>query len=164
MAILFKVGCHHEQPSIVRSLLSVSENPCKPVYTPASDTPLVLYDCVFPGVTFPGEREPIAEIFTRLSEAYVQRMNQSAMLWSMLNSIQSYPMRPADSIRPTFVAAKEIPVDEESGMLKSGRFVESIEARRDKLSGGRKRRFEAKKQRTDTYEEAKRSKQLTDAK
>ncbi|KAH8670429.1 pseudouridine synthase [Tricladium varicosporioides] len=48
VAILFLVGQGLEQPSIVTELLNVEKNPCKPTYEMASDTPLILWDCIFP--------------------------------------------------------------------------------------------------------------------
>lgn len=49
VAILFLIGQGLESPSIVRELLDVEKNPRKPTYEMASDAPLVLWDCVFPG-------------------------------------------------------------------------------------------------------------------
>jgi tRNA pseudouridine38/39 synthase len=48
VAILFLVGQGLEPPTIISELLDVQKNPCKPTYDMASDTPLVLWDCVFP--------------------------------------------------------------------------------------------------------------------
>lgn len=48
VAILFLVGQGLESPSIVSELLDVKTNPRKPTYEMASDTPLVLWNCIFP--------------------------------------------------------------------------------------------------------------------
>ncbi|KAJ5709421.1 hypothetical protein N7493_010755 [Penicillium malachiteum] len=48
VAILFLVGQGLESPSIVRELLDIVKNPCKPTYEMASDAPLVLWDTIFP--------------------------------------------------------------------------------------------------------------------
>lgn len=48
VAILFLVGQGLEKPSIVSELLDVAKNPRRPIYEMATDTPLVLWDCVFP--------------------------------------------------------------------------------------------------------------------
>lgn len=48
VAVLFLVGQGLESPSIVSDLLDVEKNPTKPKYEMASDTPLILWDCVFP--------------------------------------------------------------------------------------------------------------------
>jgi tRNA pseudouridine38/39 synthase len=48
VAILFLVGQGLEKPSIVSELLDIEKNPGRPTYEMASDTPLVLWDCIFP--------------------------------------------------------------------------------------------------------------------
>ncbi|XP_035784827.1 tRNA pseudouridine(38/39) synthase-like [Anopheles albimanus] len=47
MAVLLLVGDGKEDPAIVKQLLDVDSNPCKPQYSMASDVPLNLYDCQF---------------------------------------------------------------------------------------------------------------------
>ncbi|KAG5301631.1 pseudouridylate synthase [Histoplasma ohiense] len=47
-AILFLVGQGLEAPSIIPELLDVEKHPRRPTYEIASDTPLVLWDCIFP--------------------------------------------------------------------------------------------------------------------
>jgi tRNA pseudouridine38/39 synthase len=49
VAVLFLVGQGFETPDIVDKLLDVSQTPGKPLYEMASDVPLVLWDCIFPG-------------------------------------------------------------------------------------------------------------------
>ncbi len=51
VSVLFLVGQGLEKPTIVRDLLDVSKNPTRPAYEMASDTPLVLWDCIFPSDT-----------------------------------------------------------------------------------------------------------------
>lgn len=48
VSILFLVGQGLEKPSIVSELLDIEKVPCRPMYEMATDTPLVLWDCVFP--------------------------------------------------------------------------------------------------------------------
>jgi tRNA pseudouridine38/39 synthase len=48
VAILFHVGQGLEKPSIVAELLDVEMTPRRPTYEMATDTPLVLWDCIFP--------------------------------------------------------------------------------------------------------------------
>ncbi|XP_001649570.2 tRNA pseudouridine(38/39) synthase [Aedes aegypti] len=47
MAVLFLVGEGKEEPSVVKELLDVNKNPCKPQYSLASDLPLNLYECEY---------------------------------------------------------------------------------------------------------------------
>jgi tRNA pseudouridine38/39 synthase len=60
VAILFLVGQGLEPPSIVKELLDAEKNPCRPLYEMASDTPLVLWNCVFPQEDDP-ERKDIMQ-------------------------------------------------------------------------------------------------------
>jgi len=48
IAILFLVGQGYEQPSVVDELLDIPNCPSRPVYEIANDTPLVLWNCIFP--------------------------------------------------------------------------------------------------------------------
>ena len=48
VAILFLVGQGYEDPSVVDELLDTENTPSKPMYEMADDTPLVLWECVFP--------------------------------------------------------------------------------------------------------------------
>ncbi|KAK3704879.1 pseudouridine synthase deg1 [Vermiconidia calcicola] len=50
MTILFLIGQGYEQSSVVDDLLNIHKTPAKPVYEMAADTPLVLWDCVFPNL------------------------------------------------------------------------------------------------------------------
>lgn len=47
-AVLFLIGQGLETPSLVSELLDVENNPCRPIYDMADDSPLVLWDCIFP--------------------------------------------------------------------------------------------------------------------
>uniref|UniRef100_A0A182TAS2 tRNA pseudouridine synthase n=1 Tax=Anopheles maculatus TaxID=74869 RepID=A0A182TAS2_9DIPT len=47
VAVLLLVGQGKEEPSVVKELLDVEKNPCKPQYSMASDVPLNLYECLF---------------------------------------------------------------------------------------------------------------------
>jgi tRNA pseudouridine38/39 synthase len=60
VAILFLVGQGLEKPSIVAELLNIKKNPRKPQYEMATDTPLVLWDCIFPREDDP-ERKDILQ-------------------------------------------------------------------------------------------------------
>lgn len=48
MAILFLIGQGLEAPNLVSELLDTAKHPCKPLYNMADETPLVLWDCIFP--------------------------------------------------------------------------------------------------------------------
>ncbi|KAG9245780.1 pseudouridine synthase [Calycina marina] len=59
VAILFLVGQRLEKPSIVSELLDVKTNPRRPIYEMATDTPLVLWDCIFPQTSDPERKDAI---------------------------------------------------------------------------------------------------------
>ena len=48
IAILFLIGQGLESPDLVNRLLDVKQIPQKPMYEMAEDSPLVLWDCIFP--------------------------------------------------------------------------------------------------------------------
>ncbi|CZT09355.1 related to pseudouridine synthase 3 [Rhynchosporium agropyri] len=59
VAVLFLVGQGLEKPSIVSDLLDVKKYPGRPAYEMASDTPLVLWNCVFPHEDDPERKDAI---------------------------------------------------------------------------------------------------------
>lgn len=48
VSILFLIGQGLESPALISQLLDIKTNPRRPTYELASDTPLVLWDCIFP--------------------------------------------------------------------------------------------------------------------
>ncbi|PMD26221.1 pseudouridine synthase [Hyaloscypha hepaticicola] len=63
ISILFLVGQGLEKPSIVSELLDVEKNPRRPTYEMASDTPLVLWDCIFPREDDPGRKDAMEWLY-----------------------------------------------------------------------------------------------------
>jgi tRNA pseudouridine38/39 synthase len=63
VAILFLVGQGLESPSVVLDLLDVEKSPCRPKYEMASDTPLVLWDCVFPSENDPEQKDALKWVY-----------------------------------------------------------------------------------------------------
>ncbi|KAL3428175.1 tRNA pseudouridine synthase A [Phlyctema vagabunda] len=59
VAVLFLVGQGLEAPSIVSELLDAKKHPCRPLYEMATDTPLVLWDCIFPQENDPERKDAI---------------------------------------------------------------------------------------------------------
>uniref|UniRef100_U5EYI7 Putative pseudouridylate synthase n=1 Tax=Corethrella appendiculata TaxID=1370023 RepID=U5EYI7_9DIPT len=47
VGVLLLIGQGNEEPSVIKDLLNVEGNPCKPQYSLAHDVPLNLYDCKF---------------------------------------------------------------------------------------------------------------------
>lgn len=63
VAILFLIGQGFESPSLVSELLNVTKHPCKPMYTMADETPLVLWDCFFPRQDDPDRRDALQWLY-----------------------------------------------------------------------------------------------------
>lgn len=63
VAILFLVGQGLEKPSIVAELLDVEKNPRRPTYEMATDTPLVLWDCIFPHENDPERKDALQWLY-----------------------------------------------------------------------------------------------------
>ncbi|KUJ15322.1 pseudouridine synthase [Mollisia scopiformis] len=63
VSILFLVGQGLEKPSIVSELLHVDKNPRRPTYEMATDTPLVLWDCVFPREDDPERKDAMQWVY-----------------------------------------------------------------------------------------------------
>jgi tRNA pseudouridine38/39 synthase len=63
VSILFLVGQGLEKPSIVSELLDVEKNPRRPTYEMASDTPLVLWDCIFPRADDPERKDAMQWLY-----------------------------------------------------------------------------------------------------
>lgn len=59
VGILFLIGQGLESPSLVSELLDVEKNPRRPIYEMATDTPLVLWDCIFPREDDPERKDAI---------------------------------------------------------------------------------------------------------
>jgi tRNA pseudouridine38/39 synthase len=63
VSILFLVGQGLEKPSIISELLDVGKNPRRPMYEMASDTPLVLWDCIFPREEDPERKDAMQWLY-----------------------------------------------------------------------------------------------------
>jgi tRNA pseudouridine38/39 synthase len=63
VSILFLVGQGLEKPCIVSELLDVKKNPRRPTYEMASDTPLVLWDCIFPREDDPERKDAMQWLY-----------------------------------------------------------------------------------------------------
>lgn len=63
VAILFLVGQGLEPPSLVTELLDINKTPGRPPYEMAIETPLVLWDCIFPREGDPERRDALQWIY-----------------------------------------------------------------------------------------------------
>ncbi|XP_052873260.1 tRNA pseudouridine(38/39) synthase [Anopheles cruzii] len=114
MAVLLLVGQDREQPTIVRELLDVKSNPCKPQYSMASDVPLNLYDCQFnekgsEGAEAPGEsdlrdwiysEDDLRRTIVDLQSLWTQQSVKTTMMREMLATLSSVLKERFDSKDP----------------------------------------------------------------
>jgi tRNA pseudouridine38/39 synthase len=63
-AILFLVGQGLESPAVVDDLLDIEANPGRPMYEMASDSPLVLWDCIFANQDSAGDEDVLDWVYT----------------------------------------------------------------------------------------------------
>ena len=74
VAVLQLIGQGLEQPAVIGRLLDVAATPCKPIYTPASEAPLLLYACNFPDLVLnrpPQAHEATRQHFRRVAGDYL---------------------------------------------------------------------------------------------
>jgi tRNA pseudouridine38/39 synthase len=62
-AILFLVGQGLEPPAVVDDLLDIESNPGRPMYEMASDSPLVLWDCIFTDRNSPSQEDALDWVY-----------------------------------------------------------------------------------------------------
>jgi tRNA pseudouridine38/39 synthase len=62
-AILFLVGQGLETPAVVDDLLDIEANPGRPMYEMASDSPLVLWDCIFANQNSTGDEDVLDWVY-----------------------------------------------------------------------------------------------------
>ena len=102
MAIMFLVGQRLEHPSIVLDLLDVEKYPRRPVYEMANDTPLVLYDCLYPemewktALDFTSAQAKVAKSFGTF-KGLLHDLEVKCLMAQML---ESFFMKDADKIKP----------------------------------------------------------------
>ncbi|KAK4455715.1 pseudouridine synthase [Podospora aff. communis PSN243] len=90
ISILFLVGQGLEPPSVISELLDAKTNPCKPNYLMADETPLVLWDCIFPELTGDAAVAETAEAAmllddVHMAEAVVDTNMKDAIGWHYVN-------------------------------------------------------------------------------
>ncbi|XP_037090899.1 tRNA pseudouridine(38/39) synthase-like [Pollicipes pollicipes] len=87
MAVLFLVGEHLEDASVVDQLLDVQANPRKPQYSMASELPLNLYDVEYDSVAWHHDPAVLLEVTETLQRLWTETAVRSAMLRTMLDDL-----------------------------------------------------------------------------
>jgi tRNA pseudouridine38/39 synthase len=103
VAVLMLVGDKKESPGVVKELLDVNVNNCKPQYSMASDIPLNLFHCYFKEDKLEGENVPLnVEMLNRwifkedalnrvivsMQEHWCRESVKSSMIYEMLKDLR----------------------------------------------------------------------------
>ncbi|XP_075034821.1 tRNA pseudouridine(38/39) synthase [Mixophyes fleayi] len=92
MGVLFLIGQGKEEPDVIRKLLDVERNPCKPQYNMAVEFPLVLYDCQFDDIEWIGEKDLQAVTVSHLQRLWTQEAVKTQILRMALHCLDSVPV------------------------------------------------------------------------
>ncbi|GAB6022341.1 hypothetical protein CHUAL_006462 [Chamberlinius hualienensis] len=98
VAILFHIGQQLEEPSLVKELLDVNKNPCKPQYNMAEGFPLVLFDCCFDDINWYYNSEALSTAVENLQGLWSNYAIRTEMIRKILSHLE------------TICTEKEVPV------------------------------------------------------
>lgn len=105
VSVLMLVGDKRESPDIVKRLLDVDVNNCKPQYSLASEIPLNLFECLYNEDKIEGDQgivplnmemlnkwifkeEALAKVIVTMQEHWCRESVKSAMIYEMLRSLR----------------------------------------------------------------------------
>lgn len=89
VAVIFMVGRGQERPTIVRDLLDLTKYPAKPVFTMASEIPLILYDVGYFGLQFEIELNAQRRLVEHFTEYWAERSIKAHMARLVLTSLDN---------------------------------------------------------------------------
>ncbi|XP_077129705.1 tRNA pseudouridine(38/39) synthase [Ranitomeya variabilis] len=100
MGVLFLIGQGKEKPEVIRELLDVEKNPCKPQYNMAVEFPLVLYDCEFDGVHWIGEKDLQSVTVSHLQRLWTREAVKSHILRMALYGLDAMKISSGEGCVP----------------------------------------------------------------
>ncbi|XP_072272994.1 tRNA pseudouridine(38/39) synthase, partial [Pyxicephalus adspersus] len=100
MGVLFLIGQGKEEPDVIRELLDVKKNPCKPQYNMAVEFPLVLYDCLFDDVDWLSEKDVHTITVSHLQRIWTQEAVKMQILRMALQCLDSVPVAMGSGEKP----------------------------------------------------------------
>lgn len=151
-AVLFLIGKKLEPPSTVSLMLDIAACPCKPVYEFASELPLVLFDCGYPGMSVNCSQGSLVLNENSFSYDIIDTLEQLKQTFyhewettSMQADMTRVMLNTLDAVSPNF---KESSKSRSSGshykpLAKRPRTM-SLEERKELLSPAKRRKMEAK--------------------
>ncbi|KAM4026214.1 tRNA pseudouridine(38/39) synthase [Anomaloglossus baeobatrachus] len=122
MGVLFLIGQGKEKPEVMRELLDVERNPCKPQYNMAVEFPLVLYDCEFDGIEWIGEKDLQSITVSHLQRLWTREAVKSHILRMALYGLEAMSITSGPDCVPWSQCEPEV-VAHSSGL------VEGVSAR-----------------------------------
>eukprot|EP01105_Mastigella_eilhardi_P002637 TRINITY_DN1333_c0_g1_i7.p1 TRINITY_DN1333_c0_g1~~TRINITY_DN1333_c0_g1_i7.p1 ORF type:complete len:483 (-),score=114.45 TRINITY_DN1333_c0_g1_i7:1064-2488(-) len=145
VAVLFLVGRGLEQPSTVSSLLDVQATPCKPAYEPASELPLVLYDCSLNNLHFTAEAEGLVKVRNAFLKEWNRATLQAGVMRCFVGALDNTAhMATGQTPLSAAVAAARARERQRHKCLAKRPANRSIDVSRELLSPKKRRRLNAK--------------------
>ena len=89
MGVLILVGEGKEDPSVVKELLNVEENPGRPMYSMAPPEPLVLFDTLYDDVQWIYSSADVERVGRSLKQLWEQSVLKMSVIQDMLAGLDS---------------------------------------------------------------------------
>jgi len=89
MSVLFLIGEGKEEPSVIKDLLDVSANPCRPAYAMADHLPLNLFHCDFDNIEWKYDQVAMAFVLKTLQRLWADHSIKSQMIRSCLEDLET---------------------------------------------------------------------------
>ena len=137
-SILQIIGRHEEPISIASTLLDIEKCPGKPSYPPASDLPLVLYDCGFKqDLHFISPAKPLNNLWSNFQRIWADAVHTYTMTTLFLTTLDALPVihtvpRPNGAPPSTEEKTVVIPLSESREMM----YRENL-ARKERSASGK---------------------------
>jgi len=90
MSVLFLIGEGKEDPSVIKDLLDVSANPCRPAYAMADHLPLNLFYCDFDDIDWKYDKVAMAYLLKTLQRLWADHSIKSQMIRSCLDDLETH--------------------------------------------------------------------------
>eukprot|EP01060_Flectonema_neradi_P030846 TRINITY_DN4559_c0_g1_i1.p1 TRINITY_DN4559_c0_g1~~TRINITY_DN4559_c0_g1_i1.p1 ORF type:complete len:378 (+),score=59.95 TRINITY_DN4559_c0_g1_i1:100-1233(+) len=91
VAVLFDIACGNEEPKLIDRLLDIKETPARPTYQMAGYEGLVLWDCLFPAISWQSSDLGLANLKSHFSKAYHAAMVAPLILKAIHSAIPEPP-------------------------------------------------------------------------
>ena len=110
VAVLFDIACGNEDISLINTLLDVEKTPARPTYHMAGYEGLVLWDCLFPAVSWNNTDLALANLKNHFCNSYQSAMIGPLILRAIHNTIPDTPTGSGRKV-PSHIPYAKRPVD-----------------------------------------------------